>query len=181
MQTLSRSLYPQSSPTKYPLFKMLWCDSVAPFGKPVVPEVYWMLMGSSKESCASRAESAVASSSELVCDERIPLRRAQVDDLLEAGEISPHLLEHRFVVTRLERWCRDDEPASGLAQHVAELVDPVRRIDVHEDGPDPRRGVLGEDPSCVVRRPDAHPVALGRYPSPIRPIASESTSLSNWR
>ena len=26
---------------------MLWCESVAPLGKPVVPEVYWMLIGSS--------------------------------------------------------------------------------------------------------------------------------------
>ena len=78
MQTRSRSLYPQSSPTKYPLFKMLWCDSVAPFGKPVVPEVYWMLMGSSKESCGLLAREQ--GRRELVGagrSERVPLRRAR--------------------------------------------------------------------------------------------------------
>ena len=35
---------------------MLWWLSVAPFGKPVVPLVYWMLIGSS-ESSAPRSGS----------------------------------------------------------------------------------------------------------------------------
>ena len=35
-----------ASPTKYPLFNMLWCDRVAPFGMPVVPLVNWMLIAS---------------------------------------------------------------------------------------------------------------------------------------
>ena len=35
---------------------MLWCERVAPLGKPVVPDVYWMLIGSSADSSiASRA------------------------------------------------------------------------------------------------------------------------------
>ena len=42
---------------KYPLFRMLWWDSVAPLGKPVVPLVYWMLIGSSNCSSADRASS----------------------------------------------------------------------------------------------------------------------------
>ena len=52
MQTRSCSVYEHSSPTKKPLLRMLWCESVAPFGKPVVPDVYWMLIGSSKLSPA---------------------------------------------------------------------------------------------------------------------------------
>ena len=36
---------------------------VAPFGAPVVPLVYWMLIGSAGESAASRAASASASTS----------------------------------------------------------------------------------------------------------------------
>ena len=56
---------------------MLWCESVAPFGKPVVPEVYWMLIGSSNWSDASRAASSAS-----------PIARA-------AGEQrGPVLLEH---------------------------------------------------------------------------------------
>jgi len=38
-------VYASVSPMKKPLLRMLWCDSVAPFGKPVVPDVYWMLIG----------------------------------------------------------------------------------------------------------------------------------------
>ena len=44
---------------KWPLLRMLWCESVAPFGNPVVPDVYWMLIGSSNWSSASRAASTV--------------------------------------------------------------------------------------------------------------------------
>ena len=47
-------------PTKKPLLRMLWWVSVAPFGKPVVPLVYWMLIGSSNCSCAARRRSAPA-------------------------------------------------------------------------------------------------------------------------
>jgi len=38
----------------------LWCESVAPFGNPVVPLVYWMLIASVKSSSADRARSASA-------------------------------------------------------------------------------------------------------------------------
>ena len=48
MQTRSSSVYAHPSPMKKPLFRMLWWVSVAPLGKPVVPLVYWMLIGSSK-------------------------------------------------------------------------------------------------------------------------------------
>ena len=37
---------------------MLRWVSVAPFGNPVVPDVYWMLIGSSGRSVARRAASA---------------------------------------------------------------------------------------------------------------------------
>jgi hypothetical protein len=39
---------------KKPLLRMLWCERVAPLGNPVVPDVYWMLMGSSNCSADSR-------------------------------------------------------------------------------------------------------------------------------
>ena len=31
---------------------MLWCERVAPLGNPVVPDVYWMLIGSPGSSAA---------------------------------------------------------------------------------------------------------------------------------
>ena len=48
------------SVTKNPLFRILRCDSVAPLGKPVVPEVYWMLIGSVLTSVACRSRSSPA-------------------------------------------------------------------------------------------------------------------------
>ena len=46
---------PICSAAKKALLTMLWWDSVAPLGEPVVPDVYWMLTGSSNSSEASRA------------------------------------------------------------------------------------------------------------------------------
>ncbi len=43
---------------------MLRCDSVAPFGKPVVPEVYWMLTASSGDSEAATSATRASSSSD---------------------------------------------------------------------------------------------------------------------
>ena len=49
-----------ASPMKKPLFKMLRCVSVAPLGKPVVPLVNWMLIGSL--GCSSLAVAATRGS-----------------------------------------------------------------------------------------------------------------------
>ena len=52
-----------ASPTKKPLFRMLWWLSVAPLGAPVVPDVNWILTGSSNwtPSCTlARCASAAA-------------------------------------------------------------------------------------------------------------------------
>src|SRR5919199_1778201 len=38
MHTRSSGVYPRISPMKKPLLRMLWCERVAPFGKPVVPD-----------------------------------------------------------------------------------------------------------------------------------------------
>ncbi|BCO38345.1 hypothetical protein MHEC_47780 [Mycobacterium heckeshornense] len=47
-----------NSVTKKPLLRMLRCDSVAPLGNPVVPEVYWTLTGSVLANAAERAVSS---------------------------------------------------------------------------------------------------------------------------
>ena len=52
---------------------MLWCDSVAPFGKPVVPEVYWMLIGSSKPSAAARSRQRGGARPVSGRDQRVPV------------------------------------------------------------------------------------------------------------
>ena len=47
MQSRSSSVKLISSVVKKPLLRMLRWLRVAPLGRPVVPEVYWMLIGSS--------------------------------------------------------------------------------------------------------------------------------------
>ena len=54
-QTRSADVYPQVSPTKNALLRRLWWVRVAPLGWPVVPDVYWMLIGSYGDSVACRA------------------------------------------------------------------------------------------------------------------------------
>ncbi len=60
MHTRSRSLNRIVSPRKKPLLRMLWWVSVAPLGKPVVPLVNWMLIGSSNCNSAARSASRLA-------------------------------------------------------------------------------------------------------------------------
>ena len=62
---------------------MLWCESVAPLGAPVVPEVNWMLIGSSGCSAASRAA-----------------RRRSVTLLAVGEEALPVVLEHERLAQR---------------------------------------------------------------------------------
>ena len=55
MHSRSPGWKPWPRPTKNPLLRMLRWLSVAPFGNPVVPDVYWMLMASPGASPARRA------------------------------------------------------------------------------------------------------------------------------
>ena len=51
-------MYRRRAPTIAPLLSTLWWVRVAPFGAPVVPDVNWMLIGSSGSNVASRSRSA---------------------------------------------------------------------------------------------------------------------------
>src|SRR6516165_3670543 len=61
MHSLSSGVSRIASPMKKPLLRILWCDRVAPLGKPVVPEVNWTLIGSSNCSCGASAAMRSAS------------------------------------------------------------------------------------------------------------------------
>src|SRR5215472_5174709 len=110
-----------------PLFRMLWWDSVAPLGKPVVPLVYWMLIGSSKASPAPHPppRSPFTPRRRPGRHQRVPLRGAQVDDPLQGIQAAADLLDHRPVVARLERLGADQHPDTRLPQHIAEFVTAV--------------------------------------------------------
>ena len=134
---------------------MLWCESVAPLGEPVVPLVYWMLIGSSKSS-SGHSISARRAAQQLV---RLV---AEEDHVLEVGQVAADLLDHRAVVRALELRGGDQRLAAGVAQRVGELGRAVGGVDVDEDDPELRRGELDVDPLGAVRRPDAEAVALAQ-------------------
>ena len=81
-----------SSVTKKPLLRMLWCESVAPLGKPVVPLVYWMLIGSSKDSVGHARGDRVAVG--LAGAELVPLRAVDEDGPLERVDAAGDLVDH---------------------------------------------------------------------------------------
>ena len=149
---------PAEFPTKKPLLRMLWWDRVAPFGNPVVPEVYWMLIGSSAES--SIASSAAASASRPAVEERLPVLGAEQHDLLQVGAARADLGDHRGVVGGLQLLRGDQQLAARLVEHELELAGPVGGVDVDQDRAELGGGVLGEGPLGAVRRPDADAVAL---------------------
>ena len=85
MHTRSASVYRQPSPMKKPLLRMLRWLSVAPFGNPVVPLVYWMLIGVvAVEGRCARFELVVADGF-AGGDELVPVVRGEEHDSFEAG------------------------------------------------------------------------------------------------
>ena len=159
MQTRSASVYRQASPMKYPLFRMLWCDSVAPLGNPVVPLVYWMLMGSSNCSPAMRSRSASSVTEAAPGEELVPAGGAEQDDLLQRRQIGPDLVDHRLVVAGLERLGGDQHPAARLVEDVRQLRGPVGRVDVDQDHARPWRWRTGPAPIRRCSGSRSRPVA----------------------
>src|SRR5918911_706576 len=107
---------------KNPLLRMLWWERVAPLGKPVVPDVYWMLIGSSKVSSAARSATCSA-------DTARPLASSSSHDVAQGRRRRAHLLDHRAVVARLELRRRDQRADRRLIEDVLELVRAVGGVD----------------------------------------------------
>src|SRR3979409_1511905 len=150
---------------KKPLLRRLWCDRVAPLGNPVVPEVYWMLMGSSNCSADSRS----ASCSSGTCAES----RSSASHPSSSTRASPpravrapaaDLAEHAHVVGLPEGAGEDEEAHPGLRERVLELGGAIGGGEVDENGADRRGGVRGDHPLVPVRRPHADPVAAADAP-----------------
>ncbi len=144
-----------SSVTKKPLLRMLRCDRVAPLGEPVVPEVYWMLIGS--PGCRPCHPGAQGGRGHLVgaMPQAFPIGGAQEDDLGHIGSLGTHLADHAAVVGGLERRRRHQQPRAGLTQHIGQFVGAVGGIDRHQDRADLGRRVLQNRPFRAVGRPDA--------------------------
>ena len=157
MHSRSCSVKLISSVVKKPLLRMLRWLRVAPFGRPVVPEVYWMLIGSSG---VERPRDELGQGHPGVGHVVVgPLRGAEEQHLLEPDVVAD-LRHHRAVVAGLELRRRDQQPDARLAQGVRQLVGPVGRVDVDQDRADLGGGVLGDRPLGAVGGPDPDPVAL---------------------
>ncbi len=155
---------------------MLRWVSVAPFGNPVVPDVYWMLIGSSGPQASSaarrgrrrsRAPAPATSSSQSSSQKKIARSRP--------GSSGRDLLDHVDVVRRLERRGGEQHPAPRLVEGVRQLVGAVGRVDVDEDR---RRSRRWRTAAASTRRSSgstARPGRRPRGPSPISPVAQRST------
>ena len=80
---------------------MLRCDSVAPLGKPVVPDVYWMLIGSVLEA-GHPVVHGVGVDASAPAAQVVPVVGADEDDRALGAGVAAHLFDHRAVVAGLE-------------------------------------------------------------------------------
>ena len=151
---------------------------MAPLGRPVVPEVNWML-------CTSVAPDG-SSARRQVGPRRVrPLlevgpgppagpgrspsainrfkRGKRADDQsreVAAADLGTERLDHRHEVRALERAADDRaSPRRPCARASCELVEPIGRVDVDQHGADSAGGQLGHDPFRHVHRPDADVLA----------------------
>ena len=138
---------------------MLWCDSVAPLGKPVVPLVYWTLIASSADSEPGALAQLVLAHLVGAGQQLLPVAGLGEDHALEGVEPVADLAHHRPVVRGLVPGGRHQQPAARLAQRVLQLAGAVGGVDVHQHHAGLGAGVLDQHPLDAVGRPDAHPVA----------------------
>ena len=167
------------SPMWNPLLMMLWCVSITPLGKPVVPEVYCMLITSWHSRPASvRARlvrAGVAAQEEELRGgvHAAMLFRAHEDHGLQpgkrrAGELSPlaggelgdQLVHHGYVVAVTPAVDQAQGLDVGLRDQVLQLMRAVGRVDGHGDNADlgggkeegePVGNVGGPDPEVIAR------------------------------
>ena len=100
---------------------MLWCESVAPFGKPVVPDVYWMLIGwSNVEPGLALLRSSLGSTPSARARNASQPSPSSIDSRRPLGVRTPSTSVR--VVGALEAGRADEQRAAGLAQRVIELV-----------------------------------------------------------
>ena len=139
---------------------MLWCVSVAPLGKPVVPEVYWMLIGSSHDSDASRAASSRGRVAAAGVGERGPAV-LEGDGLAQRRQARAHLGDHGAVVARAKGARVEQQARRRLRERVLDLGGLVGRVEVDEDGAGAGAGELRDHPLVAIGRPQADAIAAG--------------------
>ena len=126
--------------------------SRAPFGKPVVPEVYWIMtaiVGSDRR----QLDALVVAGG----DERIPV--VEADDLAQFGAVRRHRLhrlQHRVAAKAV-----DDEDAgrARLLQHILDFAGAKGRVDGDENHAGHAGAEFEHHPFRQVLRPDGNALA----------------------
>ncbi len=94
------------------------------------------------------------------CQHSVPRIRAKPDDVFELQRFpGARFLQNVAVIGARILLVQKQGADSGLAQHVAQLVRAVRRIDVDQHHAGPRSGVLQQHPLGAVAGPDAGTIA----------------------
>ena len=156
---------------------MLWCDSVAPFGDPVVPDVLdvdRIVELQLRLTCAQiRRGGAAAVLNEVGPRDSARCGLAAKVDHMLAGrdrlglertrarhrQLRHQRRQHLDVVRLAETACRHENADTGLIERVFELAQSVGRVDIDEDRANLRRRVLHDRPLRGVRAPDPDPVS----------------------
>ena len=179
MHRRSAGVRRMASPMKKPLFRMLRCVSVAPFGNPVVPLVNWILMGSWLSGGGNGGQARIVGATALDelretqhttrpvslagfvdPDHAAQLRQARglQGTRLRTGQFRREFAQHAQVVAGLEARHAHQRLAAHLVQRVFDLGHAVGRVDIHQNQADLGRGQFIST-HCVVVRPDADAVA----------------------
>ena len=143
--------------------------SNAPFGKPVVPDVYWICAGSSGRPSGSAARPAPTPGTRPTPRTRRPRAAAR-------GRRAPRRAT-RASGSRATRG-RETRRRARLTEHVRQLVTLVRRVDGDEHDARERGAELEQHPLGQIRRPDRDPLAGREAGGSARATCSASASTS---
>ena len=151
--------------------------SVAAFGEPVVPEVNWILIGSSgcssrdshpavsvrrstkRQNVAEPEKSGLIGVSEMNRDRQMRQPRSPQRTLRAMLQFRREFSQMPNIICRFEPVRRDQCPALDLVQRVFQFRCTVARIDVHQDQARLGGGVLRQHPFDPVGRPETDPFA----------------------
>ena len=173
---------------------MLRLESITPLGKPVVPDVYCMLITSSSADARPRARRAPRRDTRAA--RRAKRRRTGVnavpapsvadeDQRARAPGIAPAVGADRGqlvdVVDVAEAADRDERRRFALAQQVVDVARAQRGVGGDENRADLRERELQHDPLGHVRRPERRRARRAATPSAIRPRAIVRASLLERR
>src|ERR1700730_386128 len=177
MHTREPGSIPVASPTKNALLIRLRCDSVAPFGNPVVPLVNWIFTASSiwivGDTDSSRLLPACLPLSRIQSNDRQPSCLPAIEmtcrssgrggafhsALPPVSQLRDKLADHCDIIVGLEASSGYQRATSHRQQDVFQLAQAIGGIDVDKDQTGFRRRELRDRPFRAVRGPNPDPIS----------------------